>query len=230
MGILDRLNTLIKSNINSAFSRAENPRMQYEQALEDMDDALKVAKNQVVSAIADEKRLTAEAERRREDIYRWETRAQAALRAGDENLAREALIQKRRSEDEERELRRTAAQHRALAEELKASCLQLETKVRDARARVPVVSAQSQIPQSPTPGSRNIAVQGVLDDQRHFETFDRQARTIDELDAQVSAMRELDDLNRDPALEDRFRALEKNDQGSGINDELEALKAKLSKR
>jgi phage shock protein A len=230
MGILDRLNTLIKSNVNNAFSRAETPRMQYEQALRDMEDAVRSAKQQVITTIADEKRLTLEADRKREEVYRWETRAAAALQAGDENLAREAIIQKRRVEDEERDLRKTASQHRAMAEELKNSVAQLDAKVRDARARYVPQSAppQTTAPGAPIrPASPN---DGALGNQRHFDDFDRQARQIDEYDARVSAMREVDDLDGSSALEDRFRALEKSDANSGVSDELEALRAKLSKK
>jgi phage shock protein A len=233
MGILDRLNTLIKSNINNTFARAETPRMQYEQAIRDMEDAVRSAKQQVVTTIADEKRLSAEAERKRDEVYRWENRATAALQAGDEQLAREAIIQKRRVEDEERELRHTAARHRAMAEELKNSVAQLDAKVRDAKARYVPQSAPAPRPAPAqgqyTPPPPQDAYSGPLGDNRNFEAFERQARQIDAFDAQAEAMREIEDLDGSSALEDRFRALERSDSG-GASDELEALKAKLSRR
>jgi phage shock protein A len=232
MGILDRLNTLIKSNINNTFARAETPRMQYEQAIRDMEDAVRAAKQQVVTTVADEKRLSAEAERKRDEVYRWESRATAALQAGDDNLAREALIQKRRVEDEERDLRRRASQHRAMSEELKNSVAQLDAKVRDAKARyVPQsVPPAPRAPSAPYTAQQNPSpYEGPLGDSRNFEAFERQARNIDAFDAQAEAMREIEDLDGSSALEDRFRALERTESG-GASDELEALKAKLSKR
>jgi phage shock protein A len=229
MGILDRLNTLIKSNVNNAFARAETPRMQYEQALRDMEEAVRTAKQQVIKTLADEKRLTLDADRKREEVYRWETRAAAALQAGDENLAREAIIQKRRVEDEERELRRVAATHRAMSEELKNSVAQLDAKVRDARTRYVPQSPLS--PPAPSRAQDQLPERdSALGNQRNFDDFERQARQIDAFDAQVSAMREVDDLDGSSALEDRFRALEKSDASSGASDELEALRAKLSKK
>ena len=228
MGILDRLNTLIKSNVNNALSRAETPRMQYEQALRDMEEAVRTARQQVIATLADEKRMMLEADRKRDEVYRWETRATAALQAGDENLAREAIIQKRRVEDEERELRRTASTHRAMSEELKNSVAQLDAKVRDARTRYVPQSPLS--PPAPSRAPNAPPSESPLGNQRNFDDFDRQARQIDEFDAQVSAMREVDDLDGSSALEDRFRSLEKSDASNDASDELEALRAKLSKK
>src|SRR5437879_3934973 len=62
MGIIDRLSTLIRSNINDLISRAENPQKVLEQLIVDMRNQLAKAKQQAAAAIADEKRLSAQAE------------------------------------------------------------------------------------------------------------------------------------------------------------------------
>lgn len=236
MGILDRLKMLAKSNLNDLTS-SNDPRRQYDAALRDMDDSLREAKEHLATSRADERRATQDADRRREEVLRWESRAEAAVRAGDDVLAREALIQKRRAEDEERELRRIAATHRAALEELQAGVSQLEIRLQDARARTATATARSYHPgaarsadyprQSEVPPLRPPQT-SALDDRRNFDEFDRQARSVDEFDAYAEAMRELD---RDPdqeALEARFRALEQ-DQG-GVSQELDSLKEKLAKR
>ena len=60
MGIFDRLSTLFRSNINDLISRAENPEKMLNQLIVDMRSQLAKAKQQVASAIADEKRLAAQ--------------------------------------------------------------------------------------------------------------------------------------------------------------------------
>ena len=55
MGLIDRLSTLIRSNINDLISRAENPQKVLEQLIVDMRSQLAKAKQQVAAAIADEK-------------------------------------------------------------------------------------------------------------------------------------------------------------------------------
>ena len=62
MGIFDRLGTLIRSNLNDLISSAENPEKMLNQLILDMRSQLAKAKQQVAAAIADEKKLQAQAE------------------------------------------------------------------------------------------------------------------------------------------------------------------------
>src|SRR5260221_2604228 len=92
MGIIDRLSTLIRSNINDLISRAENPQKVLEQLIVDMRNQLGKAKQQVAAAIADEKRLSAQAEQEKKLSADWEKRAGLALREGRDYLAKQALL------------------------------------------------------------------------------------------------------------------------------------------
>src|SRR5213079_2400306 len=82
MGIIDRLSTLIRSNINDLISRAENPQKVLEQLIVDMRNQLAKAKQQVAAAIADEKRLSAQAEQEKKLSEDWEKRAVLAVQEG----------------------------------------------------------------------------------------------------------------------------------------------------
>ena len=62
MGIFDRLSTLLRSNINDLISRAEDPEKMLNQIIVDMRSQLAKAKQQVATAIADEKRLRDQAD------------------------------------------------------------------------------------------------------------------------------------------------------------------------
>ena len=62
MGIFDRLSGLLRSNINDLISRAENPEKMLNQLIVDMKTQLAKAKQQVASAIADERKLQSDAE------------------------------------------------------------------------------------------------------------------------------------------------------------------------
>jgi phage shock protein A len=57
MGILERIRTVLKSNINALISKAENPEKMLNQLIIDMNESLVEAKRQVAMAIADEKKL-----------------------------------------------------------------------------------------------------------------------------------------------------------------------------
>src|SRR5512140_3107095 len=96
MGIFSRIGTLFKSNLNDVISKAENPEKMLNQIVVDMQNQLVEAKKQVAVSIADQKRLEKQRDEQAELSKEWERKAMLAVRASDDNLAREAL--KRKSE------------------------------------------------------------------------------------------------------------------------------------
>ena len=91
MGIIDRLSTMLRSNLNDLISRAENPEKMLNQLVLDMRSQLAKAKQQVASAIADEKRLQAQAEQEKKLAEDWVKRAMLAVQEGRDDLAKQAL-------------------------------------------------------------------------------------------------------------------------------------------
>ena len=100
MGIFQKLTTLIRSNINDASAKAENPEKMLNQILLDMRDQLAKAKQEVAVAIADERKLKAQAEEEQKLAADWEQRAMLAIREGRDDLAKQALL--RQQEHHER--------------------------------------------------------------------------------------------------------------------------------
>src|SRR5258706_283002 len=94
MGIFSRLGTLIKSNINDLITKAEDPEKMLSQVLLEMQQQLVEAKKAVAVAIADEKKLQKQYTSETDKSKEWERKAMVAGRAGDDNLARQALGRK----------------------------------------------------------------------------------------------------------------------------------------
>ena len=86
MGIFDRLGTLLKSNINDLISRAENPEKVLNQLITDMRSQLAKAKQEVASAIADEKKLQAQVEKEKTQSEEWQRRAMLGVEQGRDDL------------------------------------------------------------------------------------------------------------------------------------------------
>ena len=91
MSLFKRLATVIKSNLNDLINKAEDPEKMLDQILRDMREQLVEAKKQVAVAIADEKRLQKSYAAGKKTADEWEQRAMMAVRAGDDELAKEAL-------------------------------------------------------------------------------------------------------------------------------------------
>src|SRR5688572_25945103 len=96
MGILSRMSSMIKSNLNDLISKMEDPAKQVDQLVEEMTEQSKLARQEVVAALTAEKRLAAKREELARELALWEDRAMKAVRAGDDGLAREALVRKNR--------------------------------------------------------------------------------------------------------------------------------------
>src|SRR4030095_16625711 len=92
MGIFDRFSSLLKSNINDLISKAEDPEKMLTQILVDMRGQLVKAKQQVASAIADEKRLRDQADAEFKQAQDWEQKAMLAVKEGRDDLAKQALM------------------------------------------------------------------------------------------------------------------------------------------
>src|ERR671916_2930228 len=135
MGIFDRLSTMLRSNINDLISRAENPEKMLNQLIVDMKTQLAKAKQQVASAIADERKLQADAEAMRKQAEDWERRAMLAVQEGRDDLAKQALVRHGEHLSHAQALEQTWATHNAETEKLKNSLRDLNDKIEEAKRK-----------------------------------------------------------------------------------------------
>src|SRR4026208_354624 len=113
MGIFDRLSTMIRSNINDLITRAENPEKMLNQLIVDMKTQLAKAKQQVASAIADEKKLQSDAEALKKQAEDGERRAMLAVQENRDDLAKQALMRYNEQLQGAQQLHETWLKHKA---------------------------------------------------------------------------------------------------------------------
>lgn len=142
MSILNRLNLLIRSNLNDALSSRNDTSLR--SAFREMESSLRDARRQQVELRAGEKRLIAQIRGVREQADQWEDRAVLALRHGDEELAREALIVKNRTLREADRLRDQLEEHRAYMRDISSALEALEMKLESTRGRMQAISQDRQ--------------------------------------------------------------------------------------
>ncbi|MGA2763532.1 MAG: PspA/IM30 family protein [Spirochaetia bacterium] len=222
MGILERIRTVLKSNINALISKAEDPEKMLNQLIMDMNEQLLEAKKQVAMAIADEKKLERQALENKGQAEDWEKKAMLAVKAGKDDLAKEALVRKQEYEGYAASFQKEFESQHASVEQLKDALRQLSGKIDEASrkknlliARAKRAEAQKQIQQT----------MGSLSSGSSFDTFDRMAEKVDQIEAEADAMKELSSVTADEKLEDKFKELESSD--SSADKLLEDLKAKM---
>src|SRR5437879_12990723 len=90
MGIMDRVSTLLRANVNDMIDRAEDPEKVVKQLIADMNNQLVQVKTQVAASIADEKQLY---QRYQDNLARandWQQRAELAVEESHDDMARRA--------------------------------------------------------------------------------------------------------------------------------------------
>ncbi len=221
MGIFSRLAQLIKSNLNDLISKSEDPEKMLQQVVLDMNNQLVEAKKQVASSIADEKRLAKQFEQEAGNATEWERRAMMALRAGNEELAKEALARKREHDELATTFKDQWTKQKTAVEQLKKALRMLNDKIEEAKRKKNVLIARKKRAEAQK------AIQETmtgLKDASAFETFERMAGKIDQLEAEAEAASELQEEYTGDTLASQFKHLEK---GANADEDLEALKRKM---
>ena len=218
MGIFSRMSDIFKANINDLIDKSEDPQKLMDQMVREMQDQLQEAKIQVAKAIADEKRLQQQLKQNELQSQNWESKAMLALKKGDENLAKEALKQKKSYDGLVDSVKTQWEEQNGLSSKLKDNLRALEAKIDEARRKKEILIAR----QKRAEAQKKIHdVMTGLSDKSAFANFERMERKVMEIEAQADAAVELEVQS----LDDQFKALE---AGAGVDDELAALKAKMS--
>ena len=221
MGIFDRISTLFRSNINDLISRAENPEKMLNQLIVDMRTQLAKAKQQVASAIADEKRLSAQAEQEKKLAEDWEKRAVLAVQEGRDDLAKQALLRHNEHAQNYVGLHETWVKHREETDRLKVSLRQLNDRIEEAKRKKNILIARQKRAEA---HKRIQETMSSMSDKSAFETFERMAEQIEHEERKLLAAAEVnEDLSGD-SLVKQFQGLEHR---YDADQQLAALKQKL---
>lgn len=223
MGIFDRFKRVVKSNINDMISKAENPEKMLNQLIVDMNQNLIESKKSVASAIADEKKLERQLKETLAASAEWERKAMLAVRAGKEDLAKEALVRKQDFDKIAAQYKEQWTVQHESVEKLKTALRGLQQKIEEAQRKKNLLIARAKRAEAQRRINETI---GGLADTSAFEAFEQMSKRMDRLEAENEAMLEIEDMGKTDSLEDQFLALE---SGGGDADKLlEDLKKKMA--
>jgi phage shock protein A len=224
MGIFDRFSTLLKSNINDLISRAEDPEKMLTQILTDMRGQLVKAKQQVASAIADEKRLRDQTDAEYKQAQDWERRAMLAVQEGRDDMAKQALVRQGEHMSHAQQLEQTWEQHRLETEKLKNSLRDLNDKIEEAKRKKNLLIARQRRAQAQ---QRIAETMSSLSEKSAFEAFARMEERIETNERQIRAHAEIEEEFTGDTLQRDFKQLEKGAATASVDSQLLALKQKI---
>jgi phage shock protein A len=215
MGLMDRVSTLIRANLNDMIDKAEHPEKMIKQLILDMENQLIQVKTQVAVAIADQHMLEQKEKENQELAEEWMRKAERAVDKKQDDLARSALERHRSYQQLAASFKEQVADQVTQVEELKAALRKLDQKLSEARAKSQVLIAQHR--RSRAVGKARDA-QLAMGSESKIASFDRMKQRVEHETAVSQAKSEM----VDESLEEKFAALEKEDEIEKLLSEVKA--------
>jgi phage shock protein A len=217
MSILGRISDLISANVNAMLDKAEDPEKMANEYLRQLTNELYEVRTGVAAAMADETKLEQRRIASTAEVTQWQTKAEAALRAGDEELAKAALARKVQAQKlaEQYQAQETAQEEQVDA--MQDALVQLETRIAEVKAKKELIIAKKNRAQTQEALQRTANRMGQI---TAMDKLDQLEERVDGDLARAEAMSKLEQ----GSLEARFQDLEK---ATEVDSELAELKRKL---
>jgi phage shock protein A len=214
MGIFTRFRDIVSANINAMLDRAEDPEKLIKLMIREMEDTLVELKAACAGAMAETRKTARRLEDMAARVDYWEEKAALAVRKNRDDLAREALVEKRRYRRHQEALQHEVEELKSLVTHYQDDIRQLEEKLKSARDK------------------QRVLVQRHLHARRKKEAMEEIRRAdssevvakFEELESRIDRMESEADLvnyGRKNALEEALDNLSADDE---IEAELQALK------
>ena len=139
MGIFSRFMDIVNSNINSLLDKAEDPEKMLRLMIQEMEDTLIELKSNAAASIAQKIKLERKAGETEATVSRWEQRAMLAIEKGKEDLAREALIEKKRVSEELEIIKTQLDEAEKTIDSSKDEIVTLEDKLTQAKGKLKIL-------------------------------------------------------------------------------------------
>jgi phage shock protein A len=134
-GALTRMADVVRAEVDDFLTRLEDPKKMVRQMVLDMEGALDDAVAAVGRAVANEKMLEKKLVAKKEAVDVWQKKAESAMEAGAEELARKALHQKVVVTEVVTALEQGLEEAREVSTALKKQLAELKLKLESAKTR-----------------------------------------------------------------------------------------------
>jgi phage shock protein A len=188
MGLLERVSTLIRANLNDMIDRAEEPEKMIKQVILDMENQYLQVKTQVAVSIADQHILEKKQKEQEDTAKDWMRKAEISVDKGQDDLARAALDRYQTGQRLTQSFQEQVNDQRAQVDTLKSALLKLEQKLDEAKSKREMLLARHR---------RSIALdkaakaQVAVGDGSKGATFDRLKERVNRSEATAAAEVEL---------------------------------------
>ncbi len=223
MGIFSRTRDIIAANFNDMLDQADDPAKMIRMIILEMEETLVEVRASAARTIADQKEMhrhTVKLDKLQAD---WGEKAQLALSKDREDLARAALVEKKKASDMSDQLKQEIA---VLDDALRAyeqDIQKLQNRLREARSRQTAIAARLESAEN------RVKLRSLMTNERVDDAlgrFDQLERRVDYAEGRADALSIADGSDGKPNLSDEIAALAGADK---VDEELEEMKRALGK-
>ena len=226
MNLFDRFSRVAKSNLNNVLKNLEDPEKIMTQAVEDMQKDLVKIRQSYAEVTATQRRLLKQKEQSDALAEDWYNRAQLALKAGNEELAREALSRRQQQVDASEATKEQIDAQAESIDKLYEGMQMLESKILEAKSKKEQLAARARTAKSTQQVNDML---GGLTGTTSMDAFERMEEKVSALEAAAEVSAEMSANKALPGsaesdIEKQFKMLE---AGSSVDDELAKMKGLL---
>lgn len=218
MGVFSRFADIVNANLNALLDKAEDPAKMIRLIIQEMEDTLVEVRTTSARTIAEKKDLTRKIARLESEIENWQSKAELALSKERDDLAKAALIEKKQIQETVTAMQKQLETVDENLVQLNTEVGQLQDKLIDAKSRQSALLMRHKTASSRLKVREQLYNTSADDAMDRFENFERK---LDNIEANVDAQA----MGRKRSLSEEIDGLEEDEN---LNEELEALKAKVS--
>tara|TARA_B110000305_G_C19426525_1_gene633886 strand:- start:374 stop:1039 length:666 start_codon:yes stop_codon:yes gene_type:complete len=213
MSIFTRLGDIVGSNLNSLLEKAEDPEKMLKLMIREMEDTLVELKASCAGAMASCKSVKKEQDEALSKVGDWDSKASLAVEKGRDDLAREALYEKRAYSEKAEYLGNEVSEHDGIVDKYQEDIGKLEEKLESARNKLRSLVQRHLHAKGKIKAEHEIRKTNGSDVMIRFDKYEHR---IEELEAEanlvnpakaMSLSEEIEKLSHDDEIEKQLEAL-----------------------
>jgi len=222
MGLFTRFTDIVNANINSMLDKAEQPEKMIRLIIQEMEETLVEVRATAAKNIAEQKTQTRRVKSAKASMEHWQSKAELAITKDREDLAKSALSQKHKYQNELELLEQESDKLAEFLGKVQDDAARLQDKLSEARRRQQAFTLRQESAQVRLKVREQAAIYNI---EEAMSKFERYQQKIDRVEAQVEAYDLVEVSGEGQNLNAQFSDLEKNET---IEQELAQIKKKLS--
>jgi len=192
MGLFQRISDIISANLNEMTESFEDPERMLKQAIREMEQSIADATPETAKVLANEKLISKELANNERQADDWQRKAEQAVAAGDDGLARKALSRKREHQKLVVALQDQVTAARDASRTLKHQLEGMQAKLAEAKRTLATLSArQCAADFKKKVHANEVAVETGAASADAFAKFDRMREKVERAEAEAEALAEL---------------------------------------